>query len=143
VTCSGSSSARSFTFGQHNDEHRFRLRTDDTGVNGTPDIESPGGLTAAEQHVVVTYDGVNVKLYRNGNLETTEPRTGVLDWDAAYHLLFGQEADGTHPWLGTLSRVSVYDQGLTAGQVANLFNDLPPGPPSGGGSGGFKAVWVE
>lgn len=98
VTYSGSSSARSFTFGQHDDEHRFRLRTDDTGVNGTPDIESPGGLTTAEQHVVVTYDGANVKLYRNGSLETTEPRTGELDWDNAYHLLFGQEADGAQSW---------------------------------------------
>ncbi len=143
VSYAASLDSRSFMLGQHNTEFHARVRTSDTGHNGTPDIESPGGLTLAPHHLVLSYDGTNVTLYRDGNLVQTVARTGTLDWDSSFKLFFGAEADGSRNWLGTLNRVAVYDRGLDAGQVENLYNDLPPGAAGGSGVGAFNAVWVE
>ncbi|NBC11428.1 MAG: hypothetical protein GVY24_06785 [Planctomycetes bacterium] len=142
LSVSESTSSRNFTLGQDGDAYAFRLRTTDTGGNGTPDINSPDGLEVAEQHVVITANGETVNFYRNGNLEHTEDRTGSFNWDDAMPLVMGGEADDTRNWQGLLSRIAIYDRALAPSQVNNLFNDLPPGEATGS-SGGFKVVWTE
>jgi len=141
LSYSQSTSSRNFTLGQDGDAYAFRLRTTDTGSNGTPDITSPDDLDAAEQHVVITANGQTVNLYRNGDLEHTEDRAGTFNWDDAMRLMMGGEADDSRNWRGLLSRIAIYDRALAPSQVNNLFNGLPPGDATG--NGGFKVIWTE
>ncbi len=141
VNVAASSSSRNFMLGQDGYEYAFRLRTSDTSSNGTPDINSPGGLAVSSQHVVITANGEEVRFYRNGNLELTEARTGSFNWDDDFDLIFGGEADDSRNWRGLLSRVAIYDRALAASQVDNLFDGLPPGDAEA--PGGFSVVWTE
>ncbi len=120
-----------------------RLRTAATGSNGTPDLGGAGAMTAAQpQHVILTYNGQQVSLYRNGGLEAQLDRTGDLDtWHAAYALLLANEPTGQRPWLGTLHRVAVWDRGMNAVQVANVFTGQPPG--DGQSDLAFTVRWIE
>mgnify|MGYP005841273621 CR=1 FL=1 len=127
--------------GQNASGHLGRLRTNTTGSNGTPDIAA-SGLTLARQHVILTYDGENVSLYRNGVLETQTPRTGNLDaWNAAYALILANEPSADRPWLGTLHRVAVWDRGMNGLQIKNLFQGKDPG--DGVSNLTFSVRWME
>lgn len=46
-------------------------------------------------HVVMTYDGANVKSYINSNLIVTTPCTGTLVWDNTYSWSVGNVGSGT------------------------------------------------
>lgn len=118
-----------------------QLRTGTTGSNGTPAIEGDDAMAAAVQHVVLTYDGQSVRLYRNGQLEHALDRAGALDsWNAGYPLTIANTLDNARPWLGTLHRVAVWDRGMNGLQVANLYAGQPPGD---GKPSGFFVRWHE
>lgn len=127
VSCSSGANDRNFTLGQEDQQVRHRIRTTSTGNNGTPDIAS-GDLLVADttSHVVVTYDGDNVKLFVNGSLETTTARTGTFDWNSSYQLVMGNETSNDRPWLGKLLRVAIYDRALSTTQVGDVFSGNPP-----------------
>jgi Concanavalin A-like lectin/glucanases superfamily len=141
VSYSTSASSRNFTFGQEGDDYVQRLRTSSTTSNGTPNIVSANVLTtSAQHHVIVTYDGQDVKLYRGGVLETTGSRTGTFNWGSSYRFMMGDEITGGREWLGELYRVAIYDLALNASQVADVFAGNAPGT----GSGGVSSVdWIE
>ena len=42
-----------------------------------------------------------------------------LNWSPNYHLLIGNESDGSRPWLGEINYIAVYGRALTPGQVAS------------------------
>jgi Concanavalin A-like lectin/glucanases superfamily len=141
VTYSGGASSRNFTLGQEDDTYVTRLRTDTTTGNGTPDISSPSVLAAGTQeHVVVSYDGTNVIVYRNGAVDVTAARTGDFNWDSTFKLILGDELTSGYDWLGQIHRVAIYDKVFNAAQAANVFNGLPPGDGTNG-TGGVD--WVE
>lgn len=145
VTYSPDSSTNNFQLGQLEDAYYVRLRTE-TQTTGNSVINSPTTLTADQrEHIIVTYDGENVALYRNGQLQLTEPRTGDLDnWDASYALTLAAEYAGDLPWLGTFHRVAVYDQAMNRIQIDNLFLGNPPGPADGGEDGpAYRGQWLE
>ena len=144
VSYSASTSTRNFTVGQDDDEYLLRLRTTDTSSNGTPNIESGSVLTAnQQQHVIVTFKGEEVLLYRGDTADHTAERTGDLSaWDSTMKLILGNELDGSRPWHGKLHRVAIYDRGFNALQATNVFDGSEPG--NGFGTGGdFKVVWDE
>lgn len=144
VSYSSGSSNRNFTFGQYDAAYGMRLRTSSTGNNGTPDIESADVLnTGTLQHVIVTYDGETVKMYRNGALESETSRNGDFTWNNAYKLVLGNEAGDDQPWLGELYRMTIYDQALNALQVQDLFNGQPPGDHTEEGAIAFHLRWYE
>ena len=142
VSYSADTTSRNFTFGQDDEKYIQRLRTSDVGSNGTPDINSPDVLQADQQeHVVVSYQNGEVRLYRNGSLEHTEARTGDFStWDSNMSLLMVNEATDDRPWLGKLHRVAIYDRSFNSVQATNVFNGQPPGD---GSAAGFKIVWDE
>ncbi len=141
VTYSGGSSSRNFTFGQEDDTYITRLRTDTTTSNGTPDISSSAVLVSGTQeHVIVSYDGVNVTMYRNGTEEVAEARTGGFNWDNTFKLILGDESTGGYDWLGQVQRVAIYDKVFNKVQVDNVFSGSPPGD----GSNSVGATdWIE
>jgi len=142
VSYSGGSASRNFTVGQEGDTYLSRLRTDTTVSNGTPNIASAAVLQAGvQQHLIVSYDGQNVTIFRNGQPEAIQARTGDLNWDSSFRFMFGDEIDGGKDWLGTLTRVAVYDRAFNANQANNVFSGNPPG--SGISAGVNSVDWIE
>ena len=82
----------------------------------TPDALSVNTWT----HVVATYDGANKRIYLNGQLETTQPRTGAI-FDSAQPLRVGaREAGGAH-FYGDIDGATVYSRALTPAEVQARF----------------------
>lgn len=75
------------------------------------------------QHHVVTFDGSDVRLYRNGALVDV----AVLDVDldmATAEVVFGHypdEASTTFRWVGDLDEVAIYPTALSAARVAEHY----------------------
>ncbi len=146
VASLGSSvSQHNFLCGQTGQQFLHRLRTTDTNNNGSPDaITKVDAVDNKRQHLVMAYDRTEIRLYRNGELETTIPRAGALDsWDRDYLLTIANEVTGNAAWLGTYRRLAVYNRAMNAGQVSNLFLGLPPGSGDMGVPDMSVAVWVE
>ena len=145
VAYSNGTSSRNFKLGQTDAKVNARLRTS-LNSSGTPDLEAGDVLTAGtREHVILTYDGEELRLYRDGRLEVAESWTGDLDnWDSAFRLVMGNEIGGSRPWLGTLHRVAIWDGSVNQVQADNLFNGDPPGAPDGGDEGlEFVVEWLE
>lgn len=145
VTYSNGTSSRNFHLGQTDAKYGARLRTE-FNSSGTPEVESGDVLVVdTKEHVIFTYDGEEIRLYRNGTLEVTEAWTGDLDnWNSAYELVLGNEVGGSRPWLGTLHRVAIWDGSVNQVQADNLFNGSDPGQADGGDEGfDFVVEWLE
>jgi len=122
VTLSPNPWQRNFMLGIEGEDVRVRLRTTETGDNGTPDIRFKGAASSELEHYVVTFSGGTVALYRNGQLFGAEPRGGDLsNWDPGYTLLFGNEVEGERPWIGELYTAAIYDRGLSDEEIARNF----------------------
>jgi len=145
VSMSSGSSNRNFTFGQDDEAYLMRLRTGETGSNGTPDMESSDVLaTDTLQHVIVVFDGEYVKMWRNGTLEITEARGGTLDsWADSHYFMLGNESSDDAPWLGTLHKVTLYDQALNSLQVGDVFAGNPPRANEDNDNMTFNVRWYE
>ena len=76
--------------------------------------------TGAWFHGVATYDGSNVRIYINGNLESTNARTGNITSGAKN---IGSNSGGSSEYFnGTIATVKVYDRALSAAEVKQNFN---------------------
>lgn len=120
------------------------VRTSATGASGTPAVSAEDSLGAlVSTHLILSYDGENVRLYKDGSIVATEERSGGLSWSLAYGFYVGNLANGTMPMTGRLSRVAVYDKGVNLLQAQNIFLGKPPGLPSGDETVAFSRVWYE
>ncbi|MCB0045424.1 MAG: hypothetical protein KDD92_08345, partial [Caldilineaceae bacterium] len=132
VSISADANNRNVTLGQGlwgtqaSELYNVRLRTTTNNLNGSsPDLRAPAGsATTALQHVVYTRDaGGTARIYVNGS----QVKSGTIDgnlsnWDTAYKLILGNEADGSRPWLGELHRVGIYTCALTGSDVSTLYS---------------------
>lgn len=146
ISYSGDSYARNFTFGQSDLKYLMRMRTSQTSNNGSDPVDSTNVLDEqVTQHVVVTYDGESIKMYRNGSTtpEITSNREGTFNWNNAYRLILGNEEGDTNPWLGKLFRFTIYDQALNTLQVKDLFDGNPPGDYDEQENLTFHVRWYE
>lgn len=76
--------------------------------------------TGAWFHGVATYDGSNVRIYINGNLESTNARTGIITSGAKN---IGSNSGGSSEYFnGTIGTVRVYDRALSDAEVQQNFN---------------------
>lgn len=83
-------------------------------------VNGPSVTTGAWQHVAVTYDGANVRLYVNGKLEGTTPATGNLRTYTGNNAI-GSRGDGARELDGQIDDPRVYSEALTPGQVERLY----------------------
>jgi len=115
-----------------------------TNASGTPAVQTGNVVTPTSQHIILAYDKSEVRLYRNNNLEKTVVRSGVLDtWDDTMRLLVGNDESSSSPWLGTITRLAIYDRGVNNLQAEDLFNGDPPGDYSNLKDVHFDVRWIE
>lgn len=126
------------------DELKVRLQSTDSSHE-----VSSGDVLSTNQwyHVVVTFGGRGLRLYLDGSEMDTDDYTGGLGTSSggtgnAEPLVLGANTWGsgdlTHTPLsdyyeGYLDDVRIYDYGLDAGQVTNLYNGEDIGEPTGPG----------
>ncbi len=131
VSYSTSSAARNFTMGQITSYYNFRNRSDQSGANGTPALETDNNaddLKTELQHIVMTFDETNgrnifvngvIVPYQGGATDPNVPALIGADWDPNYTFILGNEVpDGTkRQWLGKMFFVAIYNRALTAAEV--------------------------
>jgi hypothetical protein len=129
VSYSGGDTTRNFTLGQTNQQYDFMLRSSNSVLNGTPQLQTPVAATllqASLQHVVMTYDPVNGRqIYVNGvSAGVTDPQKGgtISNWDSTFALVLGNEVSSDRSWQGLIKFVAVHSRAMSAAQVMQNFN---------------------
>ncbi len=77
-------------------------------------------------HIVCTYDGENVRVYKNGVLQDTTARTGNIA-TTANNVYIGGNTGGTRDFNGELDETRIYNRALSDREVRQLYN-FAPGP---------------
>ena len=120
---------RNFTLGQQGEnlQVRFRTKTKTAGnLNGYPYLLAEQAITTEPAHFMLTYDGVMLSLYKDGQLLKSEPREGTLaSWDPAYALVIGDEFEDLRPWIGEVYLVALYNRALNDVEVQRNFQVGP------------------
>ena len=112
VSFSKDASRRNFTLGQDRDKLIFRLRTTKTDPNGSkPQTTLCPATDKRTQHLIVAYKPGRLVCYLNGELVLeTEKVQGTLDnWENCT-LLFGDEANGSRDWAGSLDHIAIFNR---------------------------------
>ena len=129
VSYSANDINRNFTLEQTLYDYGFRLRTNETDLNGNPAHATPSAdevLQATLQHVVATYNPIEGRrIYVNGELvSNADPVPGgtFVDWQDNFALVLGSEADGNGPWAGTVRLAAIHRRSLTQEQVQQNFD---------------------
>jgi hypothetical protein len=100
----------------------------------TVELDGPSVLTAgAWQHLVATYDGQSMRLYRNGALIASRTLTGSIATTSS-QLNLGSSA-GYDYFHGSMDEAAIYNVALSAEQVAAHYGS-GTATPSSGGTGG-------
>ncbi|KKM85457.1 hypothetical protein LCGC14_1288840, partial [marine sediment metagenome] len=73
-------------------------------------------------HLVLTYDGSNVRIYKNGSLSYSSSHTGTIAPNNA-NLKFGREEMYGDWFLGFLDEIRIYDSVGSAGWIATEYNN--------------------
>ncbi|HEV7614438.1 MAG TPA: LamG domain-containing protein [Steroidobacteraceae bacterium] len=129
VSYSGGDTLRNFTLGQTNQSYDFMLRSSNSVLNGTPQLQTPAAamlLQPSLQHVVLTYDPVNGRqMYVNGvNANVPDPQKGgaISNWDNTFALVLGNEVSNDRSWQGLIKFVAIHSRAMSATQVMENFN---------------------
>lgn len=132
VTLSVDPATRDFTLGQQNDLYYvFRLRSEETNVQGQPELQTPTGeldVKTVLTHIVLTRSALGERsIYINGELRSSDEVGGSFaNWDVGYQFALANELTGDRPWLGALHYVAVYDRPLGELEVQTRFEAGAP-----------------
>ncbi|MDX1535852.1 MAG: LamG-like jellyroll fold domain-containing protein, partial [Candidatus Spechtbacterales bacterium] len=99
---------------------RFRLKT-----NGTTStlIASSGPLsTNTWTHVAATYDGSQMKLYKDGTLIGSASKTGTLSTNNTVPVWIGANPDSSNFWKGQVDDVRIWNTARTQTQIQNSMS---------------------
>ncbi|MDE0839864.1 MAG: hypothetical protein OSB41_12550 [Kiritimatiellae bacterium] len=109
VSSSQDGYARNFSLCQEKGKLVLRLRTTETGLNGTNPEVSLGAFAAKKQtHVIISYSPNRLICHVNGKPVAPNVVLGgdFSNWEA-YPLVFGNEYKVDRPWLGSLRMVNI------------------------------------
>lgn len=112
ITFSSGTGTRNFTVGQQQDNLIFRLRTPETGDNGSSPETVVCKLTAGKPiHVIISYRSGELIGYVNGKqvMKTDAVKGDFSNW-TAQHLLVGDEWQGQRVWQGKLEGIAIYNR---------------------------------
>ncbi len=123
VSFSSDPSSRNFTLGQQKDKLIVRLRTPQTGTNGTPpELEVCSVAANGTHHVMVSYTGGQLVCYLDGAkvLESSKVQGDFSNW-SPQHLVLGDEWNGQRNWSGALEGVAIFSRTLSADEVRREY----------------------
>ncbi|PCJ52400.1 MAG: hypothetical protein COA79_23915 [Planctomycetota bacterium] len=123
ISFSKSSSERNFTLGQSSDFLILRLRTPNTGANGSsPESKLCKIKKDVPSHIIVTYRNGELVCYQNGKLVSTKKNIqgGFENW-IPQTLIFGNEATGSRNWKGSVGAISIYNRFMTADEAKSNY----------------------
>lgn len=86
------------------------------------DVNKPG-IINNWTHLVMTYDGTNIKIYVNGVLAGTKQQTGKIR-NITSDLIIGKYAN-TYHFNGFIDEFYVYNKALDSSEVLNHYNESP------------------
>lgn len=121
VSYSLNPSLRNFTLGQSKNDLVMRLRTTKTDLNGVKPYLKVANVfgSAGLQHIIVTYDFLEQRVYINGTMQAREQIPGgkFTNWDPSYYLMLGNEATCDRPWLGKIFFLAIYSRPLAEKEI--------------------------
>jgi hypothetical protein len=120
---SGVSPQVGFTIAKSSGLDTFGFWADGTSTNGNVQ-GTTNFVTNKWYHVVGTYDGSNIKIYVNGQLEGTQAYTatpGTTDQPLVIGKWYGNYSG--YYLDGSIDQVRIYDTALTSDQVTELYNE--------------------
>jgi hypothetical protein len=132
---------------------RFRLKTND-GQDTTTLIADSGGLVAGEwAHVAATWDGSDMRLYKNGaEVGSTAKGGSEVATDPNLKVAIGSQpsdafaADPSHVakyFDGLIDDVSVYNRALSPDELQQLAGGVGPLPTSVSSMNKLIATWAQ
>jgi len=99
---------------------KFSFYISTTGSN-TNHVDSASLITLGSwYHVVATYDGANLKMYINSNLDTTIAQTGTLFASSTDNVYIGQSGDGNNS-KAFIDDVIICSTAMSQADVTNLY----------------------
>lgn len=125
---------------------RFRLKTS-TGTSTL--VTSQSVLTVGEwYHVTCTYDNVGMRIYGNGELLASQPKTGVVATNPTVGAAIGNQPPGAGDkhFAGRIDDVRLYRRALLPAEIALLANPelvSAVDPESGDRNGDPQATGVR
>ena len=97
-----------------------------TNNSDTTTVQTTTTLTANTwYHIVATFDGNNLRIYLNGNLEGTTAKTGTIQ-SASSNLYLGGRVGDIY-FDGEIDEARIYNRALSPAEVSQLYN-FAPGP---------------
>lgn len=94
------------------------------GVNGEYYYPKPTSIPLGTWgHYCVVYNGSNVSIYRQGELQGSQATTGTANWTQGVRIGYWTGGGG-YAWQGLISNVMMYNIALTAADVKRNFNAL-------------------
>ncbi len=104
------------------DKLRFRLKTDPSGF--TTVLIAPSGdlSTGVWTHAAATYDGATMKIYKDGVLVGSAPKTGTVSIDSSVKVNIGRNPDSIYHFNGIIDDVRVYNRALSQEEILNLIS---------------------
>ena len=128
----------------HNDNSAFmfsyRNNTYEIFAHGH-DVQFDYNESNLNQFILLTYswDGQQLKLYKNGNLVSYKPTTAFNTANAQLFIGKGwSKGDVTYSFDGKLKNLSIYNKALTQAEITQLYNN--GGVPDGGANSGSKNI---
>ncbi len=126
---SAGQTTRNFSLNQTLYNYDFLLRTNETSLNGDPQLSTPDAdevLQATLQHVVATYNPIDGRrIYVNGTLTTmADPVPGgtFVDWQDNFAFILGNEASSDGTFEGTFRLAAIHRRALTQEQIQQNFD---------------------
>jgi Concanavalin A-like lectin/glucanases superfamily len=129
VSYSAGVNARNFTVAQRMYQYEGFTRSDKTGANGNPILQTRAAdmdAQAAQQHLVMTYSPVEGRrFYVNGEPTGDADMQGggsLADWDDTFALVLGNETSTNRQWQGVMRLVAIHNRALTPAQIKQNFD---------------------
>lgn len=119
ISFSNGTGSRNWTLGQEKEQLILRLRTTNTGENGTSPEIKLGTITPGQPyHIIVSYQPGILVWSLNGEISQTAEITGDLtNWSYDNKLIFGDEWGGERKWTGNIRNVTLYGWALPDKQI--------------------------
>lgn len=126
LTLSSSPRSRNFTIGQSNNRIVLRLRTPQTGLNGSnPEIDLCSIDAGKPLHLIVAYSPGKLACYADGKtvVNTNSIQGDFSNW-GTQEFAIGNELTKDRTWHGAVDGISIYNRAMSAEEALLNYNSF-------------------